>query len=85
MAKKNKQQHILVIRFSALGDTAMTVPVLLAVTKKYPELKITVVSRVFHRHLFENIKQVNFYEAKLSTTHQGIIGLRRLYKELKSL
>lgn len=85
MTKKAENNHLLVLRFSALGDTAMTIPVLLAVTKKYPQLKITLVSRGFHRHLFENIDRVDFYEAKLSTTHKGVFGLRKLYTALKSL
>ena len=65
MAKKAKGGHVVVIRFSALGDVAMTVPVLLALSKKYPTLKITVVSKAFHRPLFCGIEGVDFHEAKL--------------------
>lgn len=83
MAKKAKNDHILVIRFSALGDVAMTVPVLLALTKKYPGLKITVVSRGFHKPLFHHINGVDFHEAELLGKHKGIIGLWKLYCELK--
>lgn len=83
MNKKGEQKHILVLRFSALGDVAMSVPVLIALTRKYPELKLTVVSRGFHRHLFIGIENVEFFEAKLSSDHKGFFGLWRLYKELK--
>lgn len=75
----------MVLRFSALGDVAMMVPVLLAVTKKYPEVYITIVSRGFHRPFFKRINQVGFYEAKLSKEHKGFFGLYRLYRELKDL
>ena len=34
-----KTEHILVIRFSAMGDVAMTVPVVYALAKQYPNLK----------------------------------------------
>ena len=41
------QKHILVIRLSAMGDVAMTVPVLRALTLQHPEVKITVLTRSF--------------------------------------
>ncbi|WP_343486915.1 glycosyltransferase family 9 protein [Allomuricauda sp. d1] len=85
MAKKAEYGHLLVIRFSALGDVAMTVPVLLAVTKKYPQLRITVVSRGFHNPLFKGIDNIDFYEARLDGDHKGVFGLWKLYKSLKSL
>ncbi len=83
MAKKAEHDHLLVFRFSALGDVAMAVPVLLAVTKKYPELKITVVSRDFHQPLFEAIERVDFHKAMFSGRHKGVLGLWKLFKELK--
>ena len=36
--------HILVIRFSAIGDVAMTVPVVDLFARQYPENQYTVVS-----------------------------------------
>jgi ADP-heptose:LPS heptosyltransferase len=36
-----KTQHLLVIRLSAMGDVAMAVPVLSALEKQHPTLKIT--------------------------------------------
>lgn len=85
MAKKAKNDHIVVIRFSALGDVAMTVPVLRALSKQYPELTITVVSRGFHKPLFHGIERINFHEAELSGKHKRFFGLWRLYRELKRL
>lgn len=43
-------QHILVIRLSAMGDVAMTVPVIQALTDQHPHLKITVLTRAFLNH-----------------------------------
>ncbi|MGE5943589.1 MAG: glycosyltransferase family 9 protein, partial [Flavobacteriales bacterium] len=37
-------KHILVIRLSAMGDVAMTVPVLRALIEQHPQLKITVLT-----------------------------------------
>ena len=75
--------HILVIRFSALGDVAMLVPVVYAVAKKYPEVRITVLSRAFARTFFEDIApNVNFMEADVHGEYRGIKGLNALYRRL---
>ncbi len=50
-----KTEHILVIRFSAMGDVAMAVPVIDSLAKQYPEVRITVLSRPFARVLFEKL------------------------------
>ncbi|WP_340064196.1 glycosyltransferase family 9 protein [Ascidiimonas aurantiaca] len=78
-------RHLLVIRLSAMGDVAMTVPVLLALTKQYPELKLTVVSRPFFAPVFSTIPNVTFYGAQLNSTHKGVNGLYQLSKELRGL
>jgi len=77
--------HILVIRLSAMGDVAMTVPVLLALTKQYPKLKITVLTRRFFKPMFSSLPNVIIYEADVIGRHKGISGLWRLYRELKKL
>jgi ADP-heptose:LPS heptosyltransferase len=80
-----KPKHILVLRFSAMGDVAMTVPVLRALSAQYPELKITVVTRAFFRPFFKDLQNVSFYEADLKGKHKGVLGLYKLSKELKKL
>jgi len=78
-----KHQHILVIRFSAMGDVAMTVPVVWAVAKQYPDVRITVLSRAFARPFFENLApNVNFMEADLKGEYHGMNGLNKLYRRL---
>ena len=72
------------MRLSAMGDVAMTVPVLRALVAQHPEVKITVVSRVFYKPIFKNIPNVNFFSAHLHHRHKGLLGLFRLYKDLKS-
>ena len=79
----SKPKHILVIRFSAMGDVAMTVPVLRALTQQYPELKITVVTRGFFKPFFKGLNQVDVYTADLKGTHKGLVGLYKLAKALK--
>ena len=77
--------HILVIRLSAMGDVAMTVPVIKAFIKQYPAVKITFLSKAFLKPLFDDIPNVHFYAADVNETHKGILGLHKLHKELKQL
>ena len=78
-------KHIIVIRLSAMGDVAMTVPVLRAMVQQHPELKITMVSKAFLKPMFDDLPNVNFYTADIKGKHKGVLGLYRLYKELKDL
>jgi len=78
-------KHILVIRFSAMGDVAMTVPVLRAFTKQYPTVKLTVVTKTFFKPLFRDIPNVSVVEADLKGIHKGIFGLYKLSKGLKKI
>ena len=75
--------HILVIRLSALGDVAMTVPVLRAFVNQHPNVRITVVSKAFLKPLFNDIKNVEFYTADVNGKHKGVFGIFKLYKELQ--
>ncbi|NER13232.1 ADP-heptose--LPS heptosyltransferase RfaF [Leptobacterium flavescens] len=68
-----------------MGDIAMTVPVLKAFAHQYPQIKITVLSRAFFRPLFEDIPNVDFFEADVKERHNGVFGLYRLFKELREL
>lgn len=78
-------KHIAVIRLSAMGDVAMTVPVLSALANQYPELEITIVSRPFFKPLFEGVPNINFFAVDLNGRHKGFKGLIRLYSDLKKL
>lgn len=80
---KNNASHILVIRLSAMGDVAITVPVLLALTQQYPHLRITLLTRGFFSPMFDKIKNVSVFEARVKDRHKGVWGLWKLYKELK--
>ncbi|HBI00414.1 MAG TPA: glycosyltransferase family 9 protein [Flavobacterium sp.] len=81
----SKPKHILVIRLSAMGDVAMTVPVLRALVLQNTEVKITVVSRPFFKPFFEGIPNVDFFAVHLQNRHKGFFGLLRLFSDLKKL
>ncbi len=81
----NSPVHILVIRLSAMGDVAMTVPVILGLCKKYPSIKITVLTKPFMAPIFSDIPNVSVFNADVKEKHKGILGLWKLYKELVNL
>lgn len=78
-----KKDHILIIRFSALGDVAMAVPVVYSLAHQYPDVRITVLSRNYARPFFEELApNVGFMEADLKREYHGIKGLNALYRRL---
>ncbi|NNE32382.1 MAG: glycosyltransferase family 9 protein [Winogradskyella sp.] len=68
-----------------MGDVAMTVPVLRALTTQNPDLRITVVTRAFFEPFFADIDNVEVFPADLKGKHKGVIGLFKLSKELRAL
>jgi ADP-heptose:LPS heptosyltransferase len=81
----NEPLNILAFRFSALGDVAMTVPVLSSFIKEYPNAKITFVSKGFTKPLFANLPGISFFEIEDNGRHKGLLGILRLFLELKRL
>ena len=72
-------KKLLIIRFSALGDIAMSVPVVHDLAMQYPDLDITMLSREMARPLFERLpNNVHFIGADLNGRHKGLLGLERL-------
>ena len=71
------------MRFSAMGDAAMTVPVLQALASQHPDLRITMLTRTRFVPMFEwlpsnvQVKGIDFAD------YDGIIGLTKLYNLLK--
>ncbi len=77
-------RRLLVIRLSAMGDVAMTIPVLSALTQQYPTLKITVLTKTFFAPMFAQLENVEVFEADVKGRHKGVFGLYNLYKELRA-
>ena len=78
-------KHLLLIRFSALGDILMTVPVIDALARQNPDLRITVVSKPFVQSVMEHLPEnVEFYGLN-PRDYPGLRGLCRLFKELDEL
>ncbi|TWJ04739.1 ADP-heptose:LPS heptosyltransferase [Mucilaginibacter frigoritolerans] len=76
-------KHLLVTRFSAMGDVAMTVPVIKALLNQHPDVNITYVSRPEFTAFFDNIPRLNYFPANLNKQYKGFKGLMKLVSELK--
>lgn len=80
---KTSQEHLLVLRLSAMGDVALMVPVIGRLRDSYPRLTITVVSQEKFRPMFEMLPGVIFFAADIYGRHKGLFGMYRLFQELR--
>ena len=80
---QKKDKSILVFRFSALGDIAMTIPVLRAFFNTYPNQKIIFVSRGFVEPLFKEFDNLEFISVDFNNDFKGLKGLLKLFKTLR--
>ena len=76
-------QHVLIMRLSAIGDVAMTVPVVFSAAKQYPNVHFTVLSKPFARPFFDGLMpNVSFMGADVKGEYHGVHGLNKLYRRL---
>lgn len=75
-------KRVLLMRLSAMGDVAMTVPVVASFAKAYPDISITMLSTPRFQPLFANIPNLNFVGVDKTGRHKGIKGLWRLSREI---
>jgi len=78
-------KKILVLRLSAIGDVAMTVPVMWSLSKAYPDAEITFVSQKFATGFIKYIPGVKMFEVDLKGRHKGFFGIIRLFIDLNKL
>lgn len=82
MSKERKR--MLVMRFSALGDVCMTIPVVYSVARRYPELHITMLTRPFFSKLFINApKNIEVVGIDFKEQYKGTGGFWRLLRRLR--
>lgn len=75
-------ENILIIRLSAMGDVAMTIPVIRAFRHQYPYVKLTILTRKIFFPFFEGIPNLQCITADVRNKHKGVLGLYRLFNEL---
>ena len=75
-------KQILILRFSAMGDVILLVPVLKSLTDAYPDVAVTLVTRPKFASFFEEINGVKVFEADMDYQYSGMFGLRDLFRKL---
>ena len=82
----NSSPRLLAVRFSALGDVAMTVAAIYSLAARYPELHIDVATTPFCARLFINPpSNVEVHGFDLKKQYSGPAGTLRLLKALSAL
>lgn len=71
------------MRFSALGDVALTVPVLRAFLELNQDKELIMLSNQQFSGLFEGIDRLSFIGADLKKSHKGIIGIFRIFNMVR--
>ncbi len=77
-------KNVLVARFVALGDVAMTIPVLYSVCEAHPDTNFVIVTQLVASTLFVNKpSNLNVVGADVRNKYKGLRGTYRLYKDIR--
>jgi len=68
-----------------MGDVTLTTPVITALSKKYPDISITLVTRPSFAPFFSSVKGLNLFLADFTGHHKGVAGIVKLYSDLRKL
>ena len=75
-------KKILVLRFSAMGDVVLLLPVVKSLVTFYPDVEVTVVTRPKFASLFTDMDRVVPFPADVDYTYTGVFGMRELFGKL---
>jgi len=75
-------KRILIIRLGAMGDVAMTVPVVSALREAYPDVRITILTTPFFQAFFRHIPDIELVPFDKKGKHKGVTGLLRLWRNI---
>lgn len=83
MIAGSTRQTILVLRFSALGDVALTVPVIKAFLAANKDVSILMASEKNCAGLFSGIDRVTFVGFDIKGEFKGFLGILRIFNFLR--
>ncbi|MBR5685046.1 MAG: glycosyltransferase family 9 protein [Muribaculaceae bacterium] len=85
MAKsKEQRRHVLVMRFSALGDVAMTIPVLYPVCRANPDTQFIMLTKKWPASMFhDRPANLEVLGIDVKKEYKGFLGLVRLALKLR--
>ena len=75
---------MLITRFSAIGDVAMTVPVVYSVCRRYPNIRFVLATRPHTAAIFTDAPaNLTVHPTDLKNANKGVTGLWRLCSQLR--
>lgn len=81
-------KKLLAIRFTALGDVAMTIPVVESFCRTHPDVKVTMLTNGMGKKIYDTVTghlpNLTVRGINPKKDYAGIGGLNRLYNELKA-
>lgn len=83
MSSSPIRQKILVMRFSALGDVALTIPVLKAFLATNKDVSVVMASEQQLAGLFSGIERLEFEGFDLKVEYKGFTGIFKIFNTLK--
>ena len=75
--------RLLVIRTSAMGDVALTTPVLKGMREQYPDIEIVMLTRQTYQPFFLSIKGVSLFTPDFQKRHKGLTGIVNLFRDVR--
>jgi ADP-heptose:LPS heptosyltransferase len=75
--------RLLIIRNSAMGDVALTTPVLKGMREQYPDVELVLVTRPAFKPFFSSVNGLKLFFPDLKNRHKGFLGLMRLFKDIR--
>jgi ADP-heptose:LPS heptosyltransferase len=75
--------RLLVIRTSAMGDVALTTPVLMGMRKQYPDIELVLLTRPAFKPFFSSIEGLRLFFPDLENRNKGLLGLVRLFNDIR--
>ena len=78
-------KNLVFLRFSSLGDIAISIPLIRCFLSKYPDISITFVTKKNFTPLFDEFKDVDILELDYNGRHKGFKGLWALYRDIRQL
>ncbi len=71
----SRKRHILIIRLSALGDVAISVPLIKEYARQNPSIQFSVLSQKFIAPLFEGVENLSFIPFELQKGKDGVMSV----------
>ena len=75
--------RLLIIRTSAMGDVALTVPVIKSLIRQYPGIEVLLLTNPAFKPFFISVPDLTIIDAYFKKKHKGFRGLFRLFRQIR--